>query len=202
MPIICCGTCDFFYESDLSSDRRQHSRHHDEHVNGIPWKATDRENILEENSCLRLTLVDITSPKFLRNRAAKLGRRANRETRYDFGVYCDETPDAVAILGIVGQRAVSMLVTQSMDWIVPWSWEAQDTPGQQYQAVDASGRRGCSFLWVLPKYRGTGLAKKMADAAIALSPHQKDDFPWAPPFSDLGERFLRRYCPNTFAVGR
>ena len=67
---------------------------------------------------------------------------------------------------------------------------------------DVYGRRGCSFLWVLPKNRGAGLAKKMADAAIVLSPHPKEDFPWLPPFSDLGERFLRGYYPGTFTIGR
>ena len=202
MPIIHCDICDFFYAPDLPTDRRHHSRRHDEHINGVFWKATNKENILEVCPALRLVLVGNPSPKFLRTRTAKLGRRANRETKYDFGVYCESEPGMAAIIGIVENRAVSMLVTQFMDWIARWSWEAKDSGEQPIQVADASGRRGCSFLWVLPKHRGIGLAKKMADAAIALSSHQKADFPWAPPFSDLGERFLRRHVPDTFTLGR
>jgi len=111
-------------------------------------------------------------------------------------------PSMAAIIGIADHRAVSMLVTQSMEWIARWSWKTKDPREQPVQVTDTSGRRGCNFLWVLPKHRGMGLAKKMTDAAIALSPHTKEDFPWAPPFSVLGERFLRRYCPDTFTVGR
>ena len=202
MPIIHCGVCDFMYASDLPADRRRHSRRHDEHVNGIPWKAMNRENILEATPDFRLLLVDITDPKFLRTRAAKLGRRANRETRYDFGVYCDEELGMAAVIGIVEHRAVSMLVTQPMDWIARWSWKAKDSREQPAKVPDARPRNGCGFLWVLPKHRGAGVAKKMADAAIALSPYPKEDFPWQPPFSDSGERFLRKYCPDTFVIGR
>lgn len=202
MPIVHCKVCDFMYASDLATDRRHHARRHDEHVNGIPWKATDRESILSATPGLRLVLVDITAPKFIRVRAAKLGRRANRETRYDFGVYSEGEPGMAVVIGIVEQRAVSMLVMQSMDWIARWSWEAKDSREQPVEVSDAGSRRGCSFLWVLPKCRGMGLAMKMADAAIALSPHPKEDFPWLPPFSDLGERFLRKLYPDTFTLGR
>ena len=202
MPIIRCDICDFLYASDLSSDRRDHSRRHDEHVNGVSWKAASKEKILEDSPSLRLVLVDITAPKFLRTRTTKLGRRANRETRYDFGVYFEDEPSVAAVIGTIEQRAVSMLVTQSMEWVARWSWKAKDSRGQPVKVADASSRRGCGFLWVLPKHRGTGLAKKMADAAITLSPYQKEDFPWLPPFSDLGESFLRRYYPDTFTLGR
>ena len=202
MSLTRCDICDCMYMSDLASDRRTHSRRHDEHVNGIPWKATDRENIVEANLAQRLVLVDFTSPKFLRIRTAKLGQRANRETRYDFGVYSEGEPSMAAVIGIVEQRAVSMLVTQPMDWIARWSWEAKDSHEQPAQIAGAPDRRGCSFLWVLPKHRGMGLAKKMADVAIALSPHQKEDFPWLPPFTDSGERFLRGCYPDAFTLGR
>ena len=54
MPIIRCEVCNYFYMSDLLADRRVHSRRHDEHVNGIPWKAMDKESLLEEKPGLRL----------------------------------------------------------------------------------------------------------------------------------------------------
>ena len=202
MPITRCNDCDFMYASDLPADRRHHAHRHDEHVNGISWKATDRENIIEEHPGQRLVLVGSNAPKFLRTRTAKLGRRANRETRYDFGVYDEDEPDMAVLVGIVEQRAVSMLVTRSMDWIARWSWKAKDSGEQPVRVLDIRSRSGCGFLWVLPKYRGMGLAKKMADAVIALSPYSKEDFPWQPPFSDLGERFLCKQCPNTFTIGR
>ena len=202
MTIIRCDICDLIYASDLPADRHAHSRRHDEHINGVPWKETDRENIIEENSELRLVLIDITAPKFLRIRTTKLGRRANRETRYDFGVYFEDEPSIAAIIGIVEQRAVSILVTQSMDWIARWSWKKKDSREQPVKVSDAQPRGGCGFLWVLPKHRRTGMARKMADVAIALSPYVKADFPWQPPFSDSGERFLRGYYPDAFTLGR
>ena len=202
MSIIHCDICDFMYASDLATDRRSHARRHDEHVNGIPWKVTDRETFLEEHPGLRLVLVGITAPKFVRLRTAKLGRCANRETQYDFGVYDEDEPGMAAIVGIVEQRAVSMLVTRSMDWIARWSWKAKDSHEQPVKVSDARPRSGCGFLWVLPEHRGTGLAKKMADAAIEQSPQTAQDFPWQPPFSDSGERFLRGYYPDTFTLGR
>ncbi len=94
-----------------------------------------------------------------------------------------------------------MLLTQTMLDVWQLTWDQYDNETEVMKIAEASGRRGCGFLWVLKRCRGKGLARIMADIAVARSGFPKEEFPWLNPFTKLGEGFVRNYCPQQFAAG-
>lgn len=202
MSVVECGECGFVYVTDCPPGRRAHRRYHDEHMNGIRWPPSDKEIVVFDDGAFRIVLVEPGSPKFLRVRARKTGRRGNRETHYDFGVYSEFEPGVDALIGIIDDRAISICVLQRMANVWRWSWDEYDNRVSPREDAGAAGTPGCSFIWVLPAHRGGDIATKMADAAVRRSGLSPDLFPWLSPFTELGEGFLRRYCPGPFTIGR
>ena len=197
---VICDACGMRYIPKC--DRRRHERVHDERLNGVPWKPHRAEQVVGRFEQLRVVHVDYSRPKSLRKLAWKVGSSANIETRFDFGVYAPYWSDNEALIGVMDDRAVAMLVTQPMGAVWRLTWEQYDKEIEPQDIPEAAGRRGCGFLWALKRHRGTGIARVMADVAVAQSGRPKEDFPWLYPFTDLGERFIRRYCPQQFAAAR
>ena len=202
MSLVECDECGFKYVTDYPQDRRTHRLYHDEHLNGIRWLPSDKENVVFDDGAFRIVLIEPGSPMFLRVRARKTGRRGNRETHYTFGVYNELDHNVDALIGIVDDRAISMCVLQRMANVWRSSWGEFDKKVNPREDAGAVGTLGCSFIWVLPSHRGSGIAKKMADAGVKRSGLSPDRFPWMTPFTDHGEGFLRRYCPDLFSIGQ
>ena len=150
---------------------------------------------------LRIVLVDFGCPKFIRMRTWKVSTHANSETRYEHGVYDPHWPGSEALVGVIDDRAVSMLVVLPMRVVSRLTWAQYDKGAKLVEVPEAVGQRGCAFLWVLQQHRGAGIATAMANFAVARSGLEKEHFPWLWPFTPTGERFLRRYCPQRFAMG-
>ncbi len=199
MNIVQCRKCEFLYAADLPSDRRQHRRRHDEFVNGVRWRGSDKEAVVYFREGFRVVRISPASPTFLRARAAKVGRQGNRETHYDFGVYDDSETDAEALVGVIEDRAISILVMRPMDDLRRWSWSEYDGKIDPRKVVGETW--GCSFLWVLPKHRRVGIGKMLVDSAVERSGVSREPFPFTPPFTEAAEAFVRRYCPNRFSIG-
>ena len=179
----------------------RHRRFHDERLKGVPWKPYKAEKVVRDVDELRIVLVDFSCPQFLRKRAAKVGTHANRETQYKVGVYFPHWSGNEALIGVIDNRAVSILVVKPMHAVWHLTWAQYDKGTEPVKVPEAAEQRGCAFLWVLQKHRGDGIARAMANTAVARSGLEKEHFPWLRPFTPTGERFLRRYCPQRFAMG-
>ena len=199
--IYSCDICDFVYAEDSSSDRRLHRQRHDEHVNGVRWKHTDREIIIHNDGGFRIVSVTPSAPQFLKTRAGKIGARANRDTHFDFGVYDESEQTAHALIGVLRERVISIAVLRPTSEVRKWSWDEFDGRIDPKQNHTKANILGCCFLWVLSANRGSGVAQTTADVAVAYSGVPSESFPWMPPFTELGEGFLRRYCPGSYTIG-
>jgi GNAT superfamily N-acetyltransferase len=198
------------YEEGDSQDRRTHARHHDEFVNGIKWKTHKKEKIVYSKGDFRIVLLDVGSPSFLWRRAIKVGRRGKQETLFAPGVYSEYERTARSLVGIIGERAMSILVMRRMRGILETTWASWvDKSAEARRELESFIRElpgdrrpwSCSYLWVLPRHRGRGVARKMADVALEESGLPREKFPWLAPFTESGEAFIRSYCPGGFTRG-
>jgi len=208
--VMHCQACGLDYEQGEREDRQTHARFHDEFVNGINWKPDKREEVVYSEGDFRIVQVHPASPWFLRRRAIKVARRGNQDTSFASGVYSEYERTARALVGIIGGRAISILVMQRMRGILETTWASWDDKSAEarrelksfIRELPGDGRPwGCSYLWVLPKCRGQGIATKMADVALEESALPREKFPWLAPFTQSGEAFIRSYCPDGFIRG-
>jgi len=107
------------------------------------------------------------------------------------------------LIGIVKERAISILVLVKMKKIWQGQWD------KLYSGADLNdecrsvkGLWGCSFYWVHSKLRGAKLVREMPDQACRLIGVTKRDFPLLWPFTAKGRRFFENYCPNQVTIGR
>ena len=129
---------------------------------------------------------------------ADRGRFGNKETRYDFGVFDGEGNAGAALVGIAEDRAVAFLVLYPKTELCSTSWAEWEARAPFNWETVKPPKLGCTFLWVLPSTRGSGAAQALADAAVDYTGATKETFPWLPPFTESGERFVRKYAPNQF----
>jgi hypothetical protein len=64
-----------------------------------------------------------------------------------------------------------------------------------------NGHWTVDFVWLLPAYRGRGLATWLLTVAGHSAGVDRAEVAWYEPFSPDGERFARRLQPETFLVG-
>jgi len=185
---------------DPQTDFEYHRSYHHDFVNGVKAKPIRHEHIVYRRDGFRITLVTQFSSRPQRMRAQKVAMRANCETHYDFGIYDALDPFGYVFLGHLDDRAIALLIVARSTPFWRFTWEEYYQEKKPKLVSEATKLWTVDFVWVLPRYRGQELANlllKSASAWTRLSPHK---LAWRWPFSESGERFVRRHCPQTFFV--
>jgi ribosomal protein S18 acetylase RimI-like enzyme len=201
-----CAECDMAYDEDVPGDRREHRKHHDTVVNGLPRRRLRTERVISEDSSARLLVVrHRTAALSERRRAQRVAQLANRDTRFDFAAYhagdSDEDRDPHVFLLEVNDRFVGLLVAERREYVQRFTWEEYGEPtGGPLPKADPVW--SICMLWIHAKYRRQGFAVLLVTRAIRFLGTSLSTTGWYTPFTDSGEALARKLCPDSFLVAK
>jgi hypothetical protein len=200
-----CEICGLGYVPEYPPDAARHRREHDEFIHGIAAKPLRSDSVVFGDGVLRITLVRPGAPIAQRKRVERIGRRANWETEYDFGVYGATEAgnlelDIHALVGHRNDRAIALLIFErrSRVWISHWGPDA--APCDAIRVENSGPRWTVGFVWVLAKYRRRGVALKLLEQASRHTHVPLSDLGWYTPFSDAGKALAKHLCPGQFYI--
>jgi ribosomal protein S18 acetylase RimI-like enzyme len=200
-----CPKCQMAYDEDSPDDRRLHRTYHDEIVNGIPVRQLNSDETIWQQNKDSIIVVNAFSPRAQRIRAAKVGRVANLEMHYDFGVYSEhEGPDDREIhlfLYCSVNRAVGLSILENRSSIWRYTWEEYD------KNIEKTLEKGepiwsLGFTWVHNKHHRHGIAKILLMEATRYLGVRISDIGLYTPLSDDGEAFARSIFPESFFIAK
>ena len=189
-------------------DARRHRKEHDEYLAGVRVSPLRDDEVVSETNDLRITVVRPGSSLRQRKRAEHVGRRANWDTHYDFGVYSasedgNRTFQIHAFIGSSQERAVSfmLLETRSTVWLARWVDLGANhlEPGKVSEGIK---QWTVGFIWVLPRLRRKGIARKLLREAARFAQIPVTELGWYTPFTPEGELLVRAACPDKFRIIR
>jgi ribosomal protein S18 acetylase RimI-like enzyme len=193
------------YAEDSPEDRRLHRTYHDEIVNGVPARQLKSDKVIWRRGEDCIIVVNAASPRAQRIRAAKVGRVANQETHYDFGVYDeDEPPDEREIHLFVyrsGDRAVGLSILEKRTGICHYTWEEFDKHVQK-TLEEQEAIWSLAFTWVHKKHRRCGIAKILLVEAARYLGVRVNEVGLYAPLSDDGEAFARSIFREGFLIAK
>ena len=200
-----CPDCKMRYVRESPEDRRLHRIYHDQIVNGVPARPLKSEEVAWQQGEYRIIVVTASSPKVERTRAAKVGRVANQEVNYDFGVYNEnERPDDRDIHLFVycsGGRAVGLSIFERRTGVCHYTWEEVDNQvPKTLEEQDAIW--SLAFIWVHKKHRRHGIAKILLMMALRYLGVETADIGLYTPFSSDGEVFARSIFREGFLIAK
>ncbi|MBZ5678023.1 MAG: GNAT family N-acetyltransferase [Acidobacteriia bacterium] len=163
------------------------------------------DEIVYETDVLKITVVRPTSPNAQRKRAQEVGSRANRDTKFDFGVYaamddCNREFQIHAFIGASHERAVAFLLLEkrSTIWLARWpDIEAGLYPPEISERI---AEWTIGFIWVHSRVRRHGIARKLLHEAARFARIPTVQLGWYTPFTDEGRLLVRAICPSEFRV--
>jgi len=140
-----------------------------------------------------------------RERAQHIGRRANQELEFDFGIYdpndLDPRRDPHAFLGVMGEIEVGVLVAERRGqamWTVTWAeYDSRIAPDRE---IPVKGYWSVTAVWVAPDHRRHGMASLLVHSAAAEFGVELSELGWYTPFSDAGESLVRSLCSESFLI--
>lgn len=193
------------FAEEISEDRRAHRVYHDRTVNGVPTRSRKSEKVVWQQGEDRIIVVTAYSPKVERKRAAEIGRVANQEMQYDFGVYNEnEPPDDREIHLFIycsGNRAVGLSILERRTGVCHFTWEEFENHVQKtIEEQDAIWSLG--FTWVHKKCRRRGIAKILLMMAASYLVVQIEDIGLYSPFSSDGKAFARSIFREGFLIAK
>lgn len=207
MPLIDlkCPDCGMAYVKESPEDRRVHRIYHDEVVNGVPARPLKTERVIWHQEGHRIILVTPLSPKTERVRARKLARVANREVRYDFGIYYENEPldsrNLHLLLYGVRDRLIALTIFERRDHVCGVSWEEYDRrEAKDLQLAPPVWSLG--FAWVHRAYRRQGIARRLFEEGIRFLNVTLATVGVYTPFSEEGEQLARALFPGGFLVAK
>jgi len=193
------------YAKESLEDRRLHRTYHDEIVNGVLARPLKSDKIAWRQGENRIIVVDVASPKVQRTRTAKVGRVANQEMHYDFGVYDeDEPPDDRGIHLFVycsSDRAIGLSILERRTGVCHYTWEEFDNHVEK-ALEEQNPIWSLGFTWVHKKHRRRGIAKILLLEAVRYLGVQMDDICLYTPFSADGEALIRSMFREGFLIAK
>ncbi len=193
------------YVRENREDRRLHRSYHDEVLNGVPGRPLKSDRLVWRAGCDRITAVTPLSPDAQRVRARKVAQLANREMRYDTGLYHEnELPDERSLhmfLYYRGNRIVALTILERRNHLWRCTWE-------EYERGDCNNLDGerpiwsLIFTWVLRKHRGKGIASRIFSKALQYLHATPATVGVYTPFSQDGEKLVRALFPQGFLIAK
>lgn len=200
-----CPECGMAYVRESPTDRRQHRTYHDEIVNGVPARPLKSETVVWRKGDDRIVVVTAVSAKAWRVRAGKVGRLANQEMHYDFGLYNENEPsderDIHLFIYCCGSRAIGLAIFERRRRVCHYTWEEFDH-GVQKTLEEQDPIWSLGFNWIHKKYRRSGLAKILFHESISHLGVRIDDIGLYNPFSSEGKAWARSVFQEGFLIAK
>jgi ribosomal protein S18 acetylase RimI-like enzyme len=194
------------YVPENPEDVREHKKSHDEAINGFHAPPSKREQIIWSRDDMRITVINQHSPLFLRKRAEKVARLANRDTHYDFPCYSANEPlngQNVHVFLLHRQnRVIGLLTMEKRDHIWQTSWTDLDAGKESEEVLAHPPMWSICFIWILQRHRGSHLGQSMINEAVAYLGGNFETIGWYTPFTDSGKALVRRCCPKVFYIAK
>jgi len=139
-----------------------------------------------------------------RKRVEKVGRRANSETHYDFGVYDAYSPSGIhALVAYVRNRGVGILTFEKVSHVWWTTWEEYEAAREPARVPQKRGMWSVDFVWLLPRYRHRGIATLLHRVALGhVGCESLKNLAFYTPLTESGEKLLRSLCPEGFHIGK
>ena len=154
---------------------------------------------------LTITMVKPTARQLHRNAAWRLARVANKETRYDFGVYDPSSAAADgthALLGHYERRTVGLLVADVGATVLGTTWSDYLADRGVWRERAEPKRLLVSFVWIAVLSRDRGFGSRMVEAAAKAFEVTPAEIAWHDPFTPEGEALAKRFQPERLYLGR
>lgn len=158
-----------------------------------------------EDTRYEVLVVNRASAWVDRQRAQRLGRRANQELEFDLGIYdphdLDPRRDAHAILALEGGIGVGILVAECRSqamWRVTWAeYDRREASGPE---IPIEGHWSVTAVWVSLDHRRHGVGTFLVHTAAAEFGVAPSELGWYTPFSGAGEGLVRSICSESFLI--
>jgi GNAT superfamily N-acetyltransferase len=201
-----CDDCGLTFALDVPADVRLHRRRHDSWRHGVRRRTLAGDPLVVGNALpdgYQLTVCGPQAPRRLQDFAVTVARLANRETRYDFGVYhprdrWSREQDVHGVLAWHGDRAIGFLRAERREDEAYLVWTG-DRPIPWRPARPPRWTIG--FLWIHHAHRRRGLGRALVAAAAALAGIPVSEVGWNPPFTEAGAALARSLCPDGVWLG-
>jgi len=188
------------YVPENPDDRREHDRYHDTVVNGVLARGAKSDRIIWERDDFRITVVDSSSSPAQKKRAERIAGVCNSETRYTFGVYdaCEPMCECDTHLFLLyhQSRLIGILKMEKKSTI--WRDDREGiTELLRHPPVWS-----VVLVYVHKKHRRQGLASSLLGEALRFFGISMQEVGWYTPFTDLGEEFVNRHCPDWYLIAK
>lgn len=194
------------YAEELPGDRREHRKHHDSVVNGIPSRKLKSDRVVWEGGPVRLLVVRHRVASLNdRRRAEKVAQLARLDTSFDFAVYhagdSDDGRDPHVFLLEVNQRLVGVLVAERREYVQRFTWSEYGRPtGGPLPKGDPIW--SICMVWVHRKHRQQGFGANLVTRATEFLGTSLTAIGWYTPFTDSGRALAQSLCPESFLVAK
>lgn len=200
-----CPKCGMGYIPGLPEDEAAHFEYCDLIVNGPAVVAIGDEYFFWRKDEDRILLVTNTSPEEHRKLAHNLSTCANREMRYDGGIYRYYDPpddrEVHLFLYVRASRAIGLLLFEKRTIVWRCTWQGDETPTCVAEP-ERSPMWSMGFVWVHKQHRQLGIAYQLFHEAKCALHLDEDAVGWYTPFSKDGKAFVRRLYPIHFFVAK
>lgn len=207
-----CDNCGLTYVPSSPGDRAEHRSHH--RRMSLTWRPLTTEVVVARDGEFRVVAVPPSAPQRLRVRAERIGRRANLEAAYDFGVYDANYFGPLkthAFVGVEARSAVSLVVVECRPAVmcIPWENVIQSPIDDTWRAYrrdvmieqPQGGHWTVGFVWVSPAARRRSYARRTLAGAAAALGTRTADFAWYSPFSHAGRALVQSLSPDSVLIG-
>lgn len=192
-----CATCGMTYYKHVSNDNDLHEKYHFNFINGITWPTSFCSNILERfivladssvearrtskskklHSSSKETLIITIDRKLIKQvkRVEELLKAVNRELNApsDGKAWQKDYKGPIqgkAFIVVIDGRAIGICTTEPINDVEKQCrWIIHRTQGIVPNQVNKLIKLGISRIWVAPKWRLRGLAKRLLDIVLAHS---------------------------------
>jgi hypothetical protein len=201
-----CEDCRLHFAPNIPADVRRHRRRHDSWRRGVRRTTLAGDPLVVGDALpdgYQLTVCGPQAPRRVQDFAVTVGRLANRETRYDFGVYHPRETwtrdhDVHVLLTWHGDRAIGFLRAEQREDEAYTLW----TGDRQIALRPAVPPRWTiGFIWIHHAHRRRGLGRALVAAAGELGGVPVSEVGWNPPFTEAGEALARSLCPDGVWLG-
>ena len=201
-----CKVCGMGYVPEIPDDSREHRKYHDAVVNGLRVCPLKNDVTIWSQGDVRITVAKQLSPLAQRRRVEKVARLANRETHYNFGLYCAGEPanelDTHAFVLYKGKRAVGLLLADKRDRVWKAYWADWGIGKKPEEVTGSSPIWSIGFVWVIKHLRRQELATTIVNEAVTYLGCSCETVGWYTPFTELGEHLVRSCCPDMFYIAK
>jgi GNAT superfamily N-acetyltransferase len=196
-----CDICGLDYAEDFPPDQAYHRAFHDPIAHGVYGRPLRSDQLVWSDGDLRITVVDVYSPKPQQQRAAKTAGVAHRDARFDGASYgAGEGPDEYDVhvfLLYSRNRIIGMGVFRYHHIGAHMTWHA--SRHERIPREEGTSRVWTvDMIWVHTRYRGRGYAHRLIEQATIFFGITTEALGWSLPFTSAGERLARSIYPESF----